>query len=250
MIENTRRAIGLFDYYELRARVIPAVLVFSPLVLTSISFAYVISYSVSWTTGSGLASFAVLYVLSFIVRAFGTRTEPDLWAKWNGPPSTRFMRWHDDSLSPEAKEQYHNAIRREFGIQLKHELEEREAPMEADRLIMDTFGQVKSLLRIEDPKGLWNVHNTEYGFLRNIYGSRFLWLILSILGTILCGYLYYSQGTDLGLVCVVASGFSALLALACCCLHSQLALLTKKVADRYAHSAWESFITVNRKRSS
>lgn len=248
MIENARSPTGLFDYYEVRARVVPAVLVFSPLVVTCISFAYAISHSVPWTASSGVVAFAVLYVLSFVVRTLGRRTEADLWAKWNGPPSTRFMRWQDDFFSPQAKKGYHDAIREEFGIQLKDKVEEHTDQSEADKLIMDAFRRVKSLVRIEDPKGLWNAHNAEYGFIRNIIGSRFLWLILSLLGTILCGYLYYLRGAGLSLACLVVSGLSAVLALICCCLHPHLAQFAKQVADRYSESAWGSFMAIHRKR--
>ena len=248
MIENARNAIGLFDYYELRARIVPAILIFSPLLLSSVSLAYSISDSVPWATGGGLVTLVVAYALSFVVRGLGRKIETVLWEKWNGPPSTRFMRWQDNFFSPEVKKQYHDAIRIEFGIQLKDEKEEHKDPSEADKLIMDTFTQVKSLVRIEDRKGLWSVHNAEYGFLRNTIGSRSVWLLLSLLGTILCGYLYYSKGTGLNLGCLVANASLAGVVLLCFCLNSQLVQLTKQVADRYAESTWGSFMTIHRNR--
>lgn len=249
MIENARNVIGLFDYYELRARIIPAILIFSPLLLCSVSMAYSISDSVAWATGGGLVTLAVAYVLSFVVRSLGRKVETVLWEKWNGPPSTRFMRWQDSFFSPEVKRLYHDAIRAEFGIQLKDETEEHEDPPEADRLIMDAFRQVRSFVRIEDGKGVWNAHNAEYGFLRNIFGSRFLWLTLALLGTILCGYLFYITGIGVTVVSVIINGFLALLALLCCSLHTQMIEFIKQVADRYAESTWGSFITIHRRRS-
>jgi len=65
MTERTWSLTQLFDYYELRARVIPAVLVFLPLILSSISVTYVLSNLVPWATGSGLLALAVTYALSF-----------------------------------------------------------------------------------------------------------------------------------------------------------------------------------------
>lgn len=249
MTERTWSLTQLFDYYELRARVIPAVLVFLPLVLSSISVTYVLSNLVPWATGSGLLALAVTYALSFIVRALGRRVEISLWAKWDGPPSTRFMRWADDFFSPDTKQEYHEAIRSEFGICLKDETEEHRDPSQADKLIMDAFRQVRSFVRIEDGKGVWNAHNAEYGFLRNIFGSRFLWLTLALLGTILCGYLFYITGIGVTVVSVIINGFLALLALLCCSLHTQMIEFIKQVADRYAESTWGSFITIHRRRS-
>ena len=249
MTEKTNSLIQLFDYYELRARVIPAVLVFLPLILSSISVTYALSGSVPWATGSSVVAIAVTYALSFIVRGLGRRVETVLWAKWDGPPSTRFMRWADDFFSPEAKQEYHKAIHSEFGIRLKDETEEHRDPSQADKLIMDTFRQVRSLVRIEDGKGVWNAHNAEYGFLRNIFGSRFLWLTLSLLGTILCGYLFCITGIGVALVSVIINGFLALLALLCCSLYTQMIEFIKQVADRYAESTWGSFITIHRRRN-
>ncbi len=249
MTERIHDLTQLFDYYELRARVIPALLIFLPIILSSISVAYVLSGSVPVATGSSVMVVAVIYALSFIVRGFGRKVESALWVKWDGPPSTRFMRWADDFFSLETKQEYHKAIHSEFGIRLKDDAEEHEDTSQADKLIMDTFRQVRSLIRIEDEKGVWNTHNAEYGFLRNMFGSRFLWLTLSLLGTILCGYLFYKTGSGVALVSVIINGFLALLALLCCSLYTPMIELIKQVADRYAESTWGSFITIHRARN-
>ncbi len=187
--------------------------------------------------------------MSFIVRGLGRKIETDLWAKWDGPPSTRFMRWSDDFFSPETKREYHQAIESEFGIRLKDETAERKDKSHSDKLIMDTFRQVRSFIRNKDKKGVWNAHNAEYGFLRNIFGSRILWLTLSLLGTIFCGYLFITSGNEIALVSVIINGLLSLIALLCCILLNPMVELIKQVADRYAESTWGSFIEFHREQN-
>ncbi len=249
MTEKIHGLTQLFDYYELRARVIPALLIFLPIILSSISAAYVYSVSIALTTGSIVIAVAIIYALSFIVRGLGRNVESVLWTKWDGPPSTRFMRWSDDFFSQETKREYHKAIESEFGISLKDETAERENKSYADKLIMDTFRQAQSLIRSKDRKGVWNAHNAEYGFLRNIFGSRVLWLTLSLVGTIFCGYLFSTFGNGIALISVIINGFLTLLALLCCILVTPMVELIKQVADRYAESTWGLFITLHRERN-
>lgn len=248
MIEETKSIFAPFDYYELRARIIPAILIFSPIILTSVDVAYFVTGSASWTAGTGVIFLVVIYAFSFIVRALGKGIEADLWAGWNGPPSTRFMRWNDGALSIQTKRAYHDAVKSELGIQLKEIEEERINPDDADKLIMDAFRQVKSMARIHNGKGLWNAHNAEYGFLRNVVGSILLWLVLSLLATAICGYLYYVEPSEFTLICLIGNAFLAVLALVSRLFRAWLINLTKQVADRYAESTWGSFMAVHRKQ--
>jgi len=249
MIEKIDNILALFDYYELRARIIPAFIVFSPLFLSTIAVTFFVSASISWTAGTGgVVTLVVIYALSFIVRAMGRRTEASLWAGWNGPPSTRFMRWSDDFFTTQAKKAYHDAVNAELGIQLKDKEGEQDDLIEADRLITDAFREVRNIVKIANGKGLWNAHNAEYGFLRNIIGSLLLWLVLALLGTALCGFIYYEKQYALTLACLVGNGLVATLALASYLLRSWLINLTKQIADRYAESTWGSFLAIYRQR--
>ena len=241
------KALGeLLDYYELRARILPAGIVFSPLFISSISLAYVISQSVPWTAGAGVLAMAILYALSPVVRYAGRRSEDVIWRKWNGPPSTRFLRWKDDHFSDQMKQKYREAIRDVLGIELPNAAEEGADPLMADKRIGDAFKQVKGYIRRKDPEGLWRAQNVEYGFLRNLRGSLSLWLILSILGVALCGGLYRLSSGEVTLACMVANGSVLVLALVGCGLRTQVERHICDVADRYAEASLDSFMAVYR----
>ena len=65
---------------------------------------------------------------------------------------------------------------------------------EADEKIGDAFIQVKHLVYYDDPKGMWRKYNAEYGFNRNLLGCKYLWIALSVVGVIICGFCWHFTG--------------------------------------------------------
>jgi hypothetical protein len=66
--------------------------------------------------------------------------------------------------------------------------EEYESPQLADRKIMDAFREVKEYLRRCDGCGLVDKHGAEYGFVRNLCGSKVIFVVEAISGVIVCGF--------------------------------------------------------------
>jgi hypothetical protein len=56
------------------------------------------------------------------------------------------------------------------------EKEENADPKRADELITQAFNRIRTEIRNKDPNGLWFIENVNYGFYRNLLGSRKLWL--------------------------------------------------------------------------
>ena len=119
-----------FDYYELRARIFPTIIVSMPVFITVLCTTYDLSPVIS-TLSSSAIWLVLIYALSFWVRHYGKKIEDSLWKKWNGPPSTRFIRWKDNKLNDEIKQGIHTAIKDYCDIQIMSREEEQDNSKEA-----------------------------------------------------------------------------------------------------------------------
>jgi len=171
--------LNIFDFYERKARVYPAILVALPALITIYSFTSFVNSSLwSKLTGNSVISVAVLIYLSAIVRALGQRIEPAIWKQWGGPPSIRFLRWHDEKIAQDIKKHFYDKLNQEAGCHLNKD--------SSDVELQQGFDCAKNYLRAKRHNGLWVKFNAEYGFVRNLMGSRVLWLALSMICSILC----------------------------------------------------------------
>lgn len=233
-----------FDPYELRARFAPSIIVSLPLVITVFAALKHFAEDLLSFLGAGAFLVAASYGFSFIVRRFGKSIEDDMWVEWDGAPSVRFVRWRDSKYGKQLKEQIHTAVTSVCGIQLMTKEDEAQDPSAADKLIADAFSQVRSILRARNKDGLWYRHVSEYGFTRNLLGSRSLFLFFSVLGILLCGALTWYFRENVFVVAMLLNlGFVAIsITLGWWVLPS----IVKGCADTYAESAWMSFVNLSR----
>lgn len=234
-----------FDPYEIRARIAPALVVSLPGVVTLFFVVLTISGgSFAQLLGIGAVLVTLIYAASFLIRYLGRRIELKTWEGWGGPPSTRFLRWRDAHFGEESKRSLHESVKRLCDIQLSSPEEERSDKTEADRRISEAFGQVKAMVRQNDPEGVWSKHNAEYGFHRNLTGSRGLWVLSAIAATLVCGAIWYSGSDELMLV---ASAINSLLIVWSIVWGWYfLPRFMKEAADKYADSIWNSFLINSR----
>jgi len=143
-----------FDPYEIRARVAPALVVSLPGIVTLFFVVLSISESLAQFLSSGVVLVILVYTASFLVRYLGRRIESAIWRRWDGPPSTRFLRWRDTHFGDEVKRPLHEGVKRLCGIELSTAEEESTDHEEADRRISQAFGQVKAVVRRDDPDGV------------------------------------------------------------------------------------------------
>jgi len=234
-----------WDPYELRARIAPTVIVFLPLGITGVALTSLVPQSFTQfpqILGSGIVILILLYLGSFLIRQNGLRIQSGLWDGWGGPPSTRLMRWRDPFFGDDTKQQIHLAINRICGINLLSKKEEAQDNQKADLIISEAYHQVMTLVRKYDKGGMWSTHNAEYGFLRNLLGSRTLWLVLSLFGLLICaiGLYFFPNIAFLSGVII-----NALLTIAVFVFGwFMLAKLVKVAADRYAESVWKMFLAI------
>ncbi|PYV14634.1 MAG: hypothetical protein DMG21_17505 [Acidobacteria bacterium] len=238
----------VFDAYEWRARVFPAVIVSLPVVIALWSALLWKDITVGGGTASGLVSLAIIYALSTVVRSNGVRLQQELFKKWGAHPSTIVLRWRDKTLGNDLKAKYRRAVVSTLKLPIPTEREESENPADADKLIAQAFDRIRGVLRDEDADGLWATHNADYGFHRNLMGSRVLWLSVSVVGVLVSGILVYLQPTK-----TAASGLVANFGIVAGCLYMGWSTLPRGLEEsafQYALAAWESFLVLSKRGSS
>lgn len=233
-----------WDIYEIRARIAPTVIICLPIINTLIFISFtLINNLAKLLLGSGVVLCLLLYGLSFAPTYLGRKMEKNLWMIWGGEPTTRFLRWRDTTFGIDLKHQIHLAVRKSCKIRLCSEKEEQIDPDKADEQIKQAFIQVKAIVRNKEPNSLGSTHNAEYGFHRNLLGGRSIWLIISIIGVISLGSIWYYKRTDLLLM-----GFLINISLTIFSIIGGWYFLPKSIkiaADRYAVSMWTQFLAIS-----
>lgn len=227
------------DSYELKARVAPGLVLVVPLMVDGLYAAPILS---NWPvfTASSAVGLALLYALGLLVRSLGERVQPQLWTSWGGPPSTRMVRHRDNRFGDHLKDLIYQSLSGELSVDLLSDDEEAKNPSRADKEIEDAFRQVREYLRANDPHGLWTSHNAEYGFYRNLLGSRGLWSIVA-LGSAIFAALYgvrHGSGpaNPASLINAICFGFAIYLG------WGVLPSATREAGEQYAESAWLAFL--------
>lgn len=228
------------DEYEIKARVAPGLILAFPILVDAAVAAPVLS-NLPIFAASGLCGFALIYGMSHVVRAMGDAIESNIWSKWGGPPSTRFIRHSDGKFGAELKESVNTAlVKKHLSSGLLDSNEEANNPGGADQAISDAFLQVREFLRKRDPKGMWFKHNIDYGFCRNLLGCRILWAGIALAAIIFAAVNGIRAGAGLFNAASIIGCLWLLLAL-----YVGWAVLpgaTRRTADSYAASAWVAFL--------
>jgi hypothetical protein len=229
------------DGYDWKARYIPTVILLAPLLCTAYYFYPGVLANPLRLAGSSLLSFAVIYLASMVFRDRGVRYARRFWEERDGLPSTRFGRMRDSFLSPAQKNRLHFVVLNRFGIRLLSPEEEREFSVLADRKIMDAFREIKEFLRRYDGCALVEKHGAEYGFVRNLCGSRAIFVLQAVGGVVLCGFKASWPLWTLTPGCWVNAILLALWVPFAWLILPGMLMLT---ADAYAGRAWIAFLSV------
>lgn len=230
--------LNIFDSYERYARVYPGLLLVFPFVIACWSITPLMEGKIVAKLTANSAFVMALFILSSnIVRGFGKKIEPKIWKQWGGPPSTRFLRKENTTIAREIKDRFYQKILRETGIDLANDL--------TDKRIEQAFMFVRETLRRKDKQGLWIKSNKEYGFARNLLGSRLILVICSFASSIGCLFLIRLFPAD-KINLLIGSGLSFVYGVFTI-IYGWLVLpgLTKGIAERYAEQAILSYINLD-----
>ena len=234
-----------FDPYEIRARIIPTLVVLSP--AATIPLAFEMSLSKDWMGSAivGFAALALLYLGSLVVRFLGIRVQQRLYDRWGGTPSTLLLRAEDKTFSNETKADIRACVRKEFGIVLDG-LDEN-SPEWSER-VEEAFRLVRQKIRKCDPNGLWYAHNAEYGALRNFYGASILMAVVAGVSAVLCAVAWWNYSSAVQVWLFVLSVILVIFPLVARWWF--LPTIIRTAAFRYAESAWISFLSAGKETRS
>lgn len=225
----------LFDAYELRARLAPTVIVLSPWIMVGLGYTQSISVTLLTTSSALVVFLSILYAFTFAVRSLGRRAEVWLWKSWGGPPSTTIMSDSDITFTDETKARIRTSLKDTLAVTNASDT----SWCNSESQVQQAFRLVRRFIHLHDPNGLWEKHNAEYGFLRNLLGSLWLLLLSALVGAVICGVLWHIKGGGmLGVLCILNVLFAAMsVVLRWIILPSAI----RQTAHRYAESAWSSF---------
>ncbi len=169
-----------FDTYSFRARVLPVYLTLAPVVLL---LAAVVPEGLKLPIGGAAALvFApISFVLGQVGADFGKRLEKDLWAKWGGPPTTRFIRHGNHEFNEVTRARIHAKLH-ELGLYVPTSVEQNQDERAADLHYQSCTDEL--IRRTRDQKEFPLVFKglTEYGFRRNLLGLKVLGVFLTSVG--------------------------------------------------------------------
>jgi hypothetical protein len=168
------------DRYTIMARVIPAGIVALPVAGVAYTWA---PFALTWAKGSAAAAAlgAAAYTLSHVTRDAGKRLEERLLVKWGGWPSTAVLRHRDSTFDEISKARFHRRLV-DLGAakQMPTKEEENADPVAADAAYSAAATWLRAKTRDTKKFPLVFEENINYGFLRNLLGSK--WYGLCVAG--------------------------------------------------------------------
>ena len=193
------------DSYNTYARAFPVYITIAPIVL--ILFA-ILPEGFDWKLG-GAASIVLLplsYLCGQIGGDLGKKCESGLWNKWDGPPTTRFLRHGNSEFNTMTRKLTHHKLRG-LGFYVPSQEEQAQNPQEADDFYESCTDELRRLTRDRNyfPRVFEELR--AYGFRRNIFALKPYGLTLTALSFCVClimGFDDWSTGKLLGPVLVPA----------------------------------------------
>ena len=229
---STLDFLKLTDRYELKARLLPAllaVLVAAPGAVAVLSSAQ-LGWLTSLLTGGGLAT-ACPVALAYFASGAGRHYERKIWPRWPyDAPTNRWLNPLDTTCSQQQKELWYAAILKITGIYIPS-ITAKGDQEELDRVINDAVRTLRTFFRGKEGHSLLVTHNEDYGFARNLAGLWLIWLPLSV-GSVVATWVGYAiAGSDLSWGLMATA-----ILLVCLVVLRALPGYVRQRADRYAES--------------
>ncbi len=230
--------LSLSDRYERKARLVPGLItavVFLPAiaVLSSEAFGFVTSLSLVGAIGV-MGGFLLAYLAS----AFGRAYELRIWPRRpHDLPTNRWLHPSDETVSRQQKEHWYRTIKEQLGLDIPAAAAPGEA--EQDRVINDAVRALRDKFRDVPTSRLLQVHNEDYGFVRNLTGLRIIWLPAAMVSLFLTWAAYVAS--DAPLVWAIAA--TGIFAIAAVC-HVVLPPYVVDRSNRYAESFFGALSTL------
>jgi hypothetical protein len=226
----------LFEPYNLQARILPAFLWLLPIAvvanLAAASFGVEIALPI---TIMNLTFVVMLFLASSIVRHIGRNQEKKLFKKWNGPPTTRFLRSSNDEFNKYNRERIMRFCKMRFN---KLELPSaKDDQAEEDKKIEAIVYELRAITRDSKKFSLLQAENCNYGMWRNLWAIKWSAVIVNVTLAVIAIMCWYFEVLNTATL-IVSSATALLLIL------GWISLITtrkiKIVADQYANKLFET----------
>ena len=172
------------DSYGIYARAFPVYITIVPIALALFP---ILPEGFDWQLG-GLASFVFLplsYLCKQIGGKVGKKRESALWDKWEGPPTTRFLRHGNTEFNQITRNRIHDKLR-SFGFYVPSQEEQEQNPQEADDYYESCVDELRRLTRDRERFPRVFEELRDYGFARNIFALKPYGLTLAALSCLVC----------------------------------------------------------------
>ena len=162
----------LFDPYDRKARVQPALLTVVPILVVCLLL--IPQLSIMWATVGGvLLSCGSITLLAQVGRDRGKELEPMIFAAWGGKPSVAMLRHRDTRLAKPTKDRYRAFLTANIsGLELASPEVEQQSPAQADDGYESSTAWLLAQTRDRARFRLIFQENINYGFRRNTWALR------------------------------------------------------------------------------
>jgi hypothetical protein len=167
------------DVYDLRARVLPALLCVMPAPLVLWSFYG--DQANWWSSGVTIAvTCGFMFLLSRVAREAGKRLQDQLFREWGGPPTTQLLRHCDDRIDRHTKTALHARLGRLCGIAFPTAVNETKDPRDADEAYRAGARWLLDHTRDTAKYALLFKENINFGFQRNALGLKWIGVAIAL----------------------------------------------------------------------
>jgi hypothetical protein len=206
----TLKFLSIESPYRRVARFYPALATIAILLPAAIMLGIPLSgWMIAMSAGGGLAvATAAVGLLSHLASAAGNRVQAQLYPRWPYDSPTN-LRLHpaDPTSSKQQKEKWYAAIHRLTGIDIQSVAGDEK---EAERAINDAVVILRTKVFYENKVAeRLDMHNADYGQVRNFAGLRPVWLLTSFASVAVCWITYAVRPENLAFPVVASALFVA-----------------------------------------
>ena len=231
------------DSYSLVARALPIFILILPgFLVVFLILPPALPADFSWKSDKTIITgtvYITCWIFGQVGGDWGKRRENDLWEKWGGAPTTRFLRHCNSEFNPKTRERVHKRIHH-LGLKVPSKHYQEQNPQAADEYYESCVLELIRRTRDKNQFPLVFVALRDYGFRRNAYALKIPGLASAIISIVGCSMIFlYDWGVQPQPALAIKYGlFNFALALLWLFWVTEKAV--KTTAERYARSLLEA----------
>lgn len=168
------------DSYSIRARLYPAFIVLSPIIILVV-FSFYKNIQVIQIVLAFLTTFGFTFLLAQLARDRGKRKEKDLYRCWGDKPTTLFLRYSQNHLNDIVRKRYFDKLEKVLSIKLPTKEEEENNLDKADEIYNACTQYLISHTRDKEKYPLLFTENVSFGFRRNLWAMKTYAIIILLI---------------------------------------------------------------------